>query len=96
MPTFISTVNWTDQGIRAIKDSPKRREAARELAKKYGVDLKHIYLTTGAHDLLVISEAPMIDNVTKFALALGSMGNVRTSTSLAWTEAEWTKLIAEL
>lgn len=96
MPTFIIAINWTDQGIRTVKDSPKRRDAAKELAKKVGVDLKQVYLTTGEHDLLVIAEAPQMDNVTKLALALGSMGNVRTSTSVAWTEPEWTKLISEL
>src|SRR4029450_9477916 len=96
MATFILTINWTDQGIRNIRDAPKRSEAARELAKKVGVEIKQVYLTSGEHDILVIAEAPLGDHVTKFALALGSLGNVRTSTSRAWPEAEWTKLISEL
>jgi uncharacterized protein with GYD domain len=96
MPTFILTINWTDQGIRAVKDAPKRAEAARALAKKVGVEIKEAYLTSGEHDLLVIVEAPQGDNVTKFALAIGSLGNLRTRTSRAWTESEWTKLISEL
>ena len=45
MPTFMMSLNWTDQGIRAIKDLPKRSEAARDLAKKVGVEIKHLYLT---------------------------------------------------
>ena len=90
MPTFILTINWTDQGIRAVRDAPKRSQAARELAKKVGVE------TSGEHDLLVIAEAPLGDHVTKFALATGSLGNVRTRTSRAWTEPEWTKLMSEL
>jgi uncharacterized protein with GYD domain len=96
MPTFILTINWTDQGIRAVRDAPKRSQAARELAKKVGVEIKEIYLTSGEHDLLVIAEAPLGDHVTKFALATASLGNVRTCTSRAWTEAEWSKLISEL
>ncbi|WGD50695.1 GYD domain-containing protein [Bradyrhizobium sp. CB1650] len=96
MATFILTIDWTDQGIRNVKDAPKRSEAAKALAKKVGVEIKDIYLTSGAHDLLVLAEAPLGDHITKFALALGSLGNVRTSTSRAWTEAEWTKLISEL
>src|SRR5260370_37973619 len=96
MPTFILTINWTDQGIRAVRDAPKRSQAARELAKKVGVEIKQIYLTSGEHDLLVIAEAPLGDHVTKFALAIGSLGNVRTRTSRAWTEPEWTKLMSEL
>src|ERR1700736_5506779 len=96
MPTFILTINWTDQGIRAVRDAPKRSQAARELAKKVGVEIKQIYLTSGEHDLLVIADAPLGDHVTKFALAMGSLGNVRTRTSRAWTEPEWTKLMSEL
>jgi uncharacterized protein with GYD domain len=96
MATFLFTIDWTDQGIRAVKDAPKRSEAAKELATKLGVEIKQIYLTSGAHDLLVIAEAPLGDNISKFALALSSLGNVRTTTSRAWTEPEWKKLIAEL
>ena len=51
MPTFMMSLNWTDQGIRAVKDSPKRSEHARELAKKVGVEIKHLYLTSGDTDL---------------------------------------------
>lgn len=96
MPTFALSLNWTEQGIRKIKDSPKRAKAARDLAKKCGVEIKQVYLTTGAHDLLLILETPNGDNVAKFALALSAQGNVRTSISRAWTETEFQKLIAEL
>lgn len=96
MPTFILSVNWTDQGIRAVKGAPKRSKAARALAKKLGIQVKQIYLTSGASDLLVIVEAPDGDRVAKFALATSALGNVRTSTARAWTEAEFTKLIDEL
>jgi uncharacterized protein with GYD domain len=96
MPTFICSLNWTDQGIRAVKDAPKRAQAARDLAKKVGVDIKQVWLTSGEHDLVVIVDAASGDNVAKFAMALGSMGNVRTNTARAWTEAEMVKLISEL
>ena len=96
MPTFILSLNWTDQGIRAVKDAPKRAQAAQELAKKVGVEIKEVYLTSGDRDLLIIVDAPSGDNVTKFALALGSQGNVRTSTARAWSRSEFQKLISEL
>jgi hypothetical protein len=54
MPTFIVSLNWTDQGIRAIKDGAKRAKAAREMAKKFGVEIKEVYLTSGDSDLLAI------------------------------------------
>ena len=54
MPTFICTLNWTDQGIRAVKEAPKRAQAAQELAQKVGVEIKEVYLTSGDDDLLII------------------------------------------
>ena len=89
MPTFILSLNWTEQGIRSVKDAPKRAEASKELAKKVGVEIKQVYLTTGEDDLLVIVDAPNGDNVTKFALALGAQGNVRTRPSRAWPESNF-------
>jgi uncharacterized protein with GYD domain len=96
MPTFLLTLNWTDQGIRNVKDSPKRAQMARDIAKKVGVEIKEVFLTSGASDLLLILEAPNGDNVTKFALLMGSQGNVRTTTARAWREPESQKLISEL
>jgi uncharacterized protein with GYD domain len=96
MPTFILSLGWTEQGIRSIKDAPKRAQAARELAQKLGVEIKEVYLTSGDDDLLVIVDTPNGDNVAKFALALSSQGNVRTRTARAWPQAEFQKLIAEL
>jgi uncharacterized protein with GYD domain len=96
MPTFMLSLNWTDQGIRAVKDFPKRSQAARDLGKKVGVEIKQIYLTSGDSDLVVFVDTPNGDNVAKFALALGALGNVRTRTVRAWPESEFQKLVAEL
>ena len=96
MPMFILSLRWTEQATRAVKDAPKRAQAARDLAKKVGVEIKEAYLTTGDDDLVVIVDAPNGDNVVKFALALGSEGNVRTRTVRAWPQSEFLKLISEL
>ena len=96
MPTFILSLNWTDQGIRSAKDAPKRSKAAHQLAKKVGIEIKQIFLTSGDSDLLVIVDSPNGDNVAKFSIALGAQGNVRTRTARAWSEPEFTKLISEL
>ena len=96
MPTFMLTMKFTDQGIRTIKDAPKRTQAARDLAKKVGVEIKQIYLTAGDSDLVAFVDAPNGDNIAKFSLALGSAGNVHTRTGRAWTEAEYMKIISEL
>src|ERR1700737_3336559 len=95
MPTFMLSLNWTDQGIRGIKDAPKRAQASRDLAKKVGVEIKHVYLTSGDSDLVIFVDTPNGDNVAKFALALSSLGNVRTRTARAWSQEEYLKLISE-
>ena len=69
---------------------------ARERAKKIGVDVKQVFLTSGKFDLLIISETANGDNIAKLALMGGAEGNVRSRTIRAWTEAEMTKLISEL
>src|SRR6266566_49023 len=89
-------LNWTEQGIRAVKDAPKRAQAARDLAKKVGVEIKQVYLTSGDSDLVLFVDTPSGDNIAKFALALGALGNVRTRTARAWSEAEFVKLVSEL
>jgi uncharacterized protein with GYD domain len=96
MPTFMLSLNWTDQGVRGVKDAPKRAQASRDLAKKVGVEIKQIYLTSGDADLVFIIETPNGDNVAKFALALSTLGNLRTRTARAWPEAEFLKLVSEL
>ena|SRR6266566_4512507 len=96
MPTFLCAMNWTDQGIRTVKDLPKRVKAGYDLAKKVGVEIKQAYVTSGSDDLLLVLETPNGDNVAKFALALGSHGNVRTRTCRAWPEAEFLKLASEV
>ncbi len=96
MPTYISMLSWTDQGIRSVKEAPKRLQAARERAKKIGVDIKQVFLTSGEFDMIVIAETANGDNIAKLALMSGADGNVRSRTVRAWTEAEMAKLISEL
>ena len=93
---FIMSLNFTEQGIREIKNDLKRAQAAQELAKKCGCEIKQIYLTSGEYDLLQIIEAANGgDNIAKYALANGSLGFVRSRTALAWPLEEATKIISE-
>lgn len=96
MPMFIISLNWTDQGIRSVKQAPQRAQAARDLGKKVGVEIKQLYLTSGDSDLVAIVDAQSGESVAKFAMALGTQGNVRSRTARAWPEAEFQKMIAEL
>ncbi len=96
MPTFMTFANWTDQGIRNVKESPARAEAAKELLRSLGGEVKQFYLLTGRYDIVVISEAPDGDVLVKFALAIGSLGNVRTETVRAFPEDEFQRIVADL
>jgi uncharacterized protein with GYD domain len=55
MATYISLINYTDQGIRNVKDSPKRLDAAKKLLKDLGGDLKEFYLTMGGYDMVIVA-----------------------------------------
>ena len=96
MPTYISFASYTDQGIRNVKDSPKRLDAAKDLAKDLGGELKQFYLTMGAYDIVIILDLPGDDAAAKFALSLCARGNVRTTTVKAFTEAEYRDIVASL
>lgn len=96
MAIYITLINYTPQGIQNIKDSPKRLDAARELARKFDMDMKEFYLTMGQYDAVAVSEAPNDEAAAKFALAVGSLGNVRTTTLRAFSESEFRSLIGAL
>jgi uncharacterized protein with GYD domain len=96
MATYVLLCNYTDQGIRAAKDSPKRRAAAKELGQKLGVEMKASYLAMGTYDLILVVEAAADEAVAKWVLSLGSKGNVRTNTVKVFPEAEMDKILAAL
>ena len=96
MATYFILINWTDQGIKNVKDSPKRVDAARKAVKDIGGDLKSFYMLQGSYDAVLIIEMPNDETLAKFLLKTGSLGNVRTSTMRAYTETEYRKIIGEL
>ncbi len=96
MAKYIILINWTDQGIRNVKDSPKRLDAARAVAKKLDMELKDFYLTMGDYDMVSHLDAPNDESVAKFVLGLGTLGNVRTKTLKAFSEDEYRKIIGSL
>ena len=93
---FIMSLNFTERGIREIKDDPKRAQAAKDLAKKCGCEIKQIYLTSGEYDVMQIIETTNADNIAKYAIANGSLGFVRSHTVCAWTLEDFTKIVSEL
>ena len=96
MSVYMLLCNFTDQGVRNIKDAPSRRAAAREMGKKLGVDIKAGYLAMGTYDLLIHAEAASDEAMATFVMSLAAKGNVRTTTLKVFPEAEYDKIVAAL
>jgi uncharacterized protein with GYD domain len=95
MATFISLVSFTDQGIRGVKESPKRADAFKAVAKKLGVTVKEIYWTLGHYDVVVVLDGDD-EAVTTALLKLGSVGNVRSETLRAFSAAEMGRIVGNI
>lgn len=96
MATFISTIKFTGQGIKAISETTKRAAALKAAAKKMKVKVADIYWTLGANDGLLIFDAPDDETATALMLHLGSLGYVQTTTSRAFNSAEMDQVLAML
>lgn len=93
MATYVSLVNFTQQGIQKVKQSPQRAKAFMAMAKKHGVTVKDIYWTMGRYDLVVAFEAPSDEAASRLMLGVGSLGNVRTETLRAYSAGEFARIV---
>jgi uncharacterized protein with GYD domain len=96
MPTYVTLMNWTDQGVRTVRDTVHRREQADELAQKHGAKIEQVYWTVGPYDIVAIVEAPDDESATSMLLELGSAGNLRTTTLRAYDSEEMSGIIQRL
>jgi uncharacterized protein with GYD domain len=96
MPTYVSLLNFTDQGITTVRETLERAERAAELAQKHGARLERLYWTVGPYDLVGILEAPDDESATAFLLEAGSAGNIRTTTLRAFDREEMARIIERL
>jgi len=96
MSTYLVLWNWTEQGIRNLKDSPKRVDAFKQLAEKNGGKVVQFFYTMGTYDGAAVVEAPSDEAFLKIVLGLGSLGNVRTTTLKAWTASDAAKVFSQV
>ena len=96
MPTYVTLFNWTDQGIRNVRDTVDRYDRSTELAEKHGVRFEQVYWTVGPYDIVGVFEAPDDDSVTAFLLELSSAGNLRTTTLRAYNREEMSSILGRL
>jgi uncharacterized protein with GYD domain len=93
MATYVSLVNFTDQGMRNYTDSPKRAVAFKEMVEEMGGTVKEIVWTMGAYDVVAIIELADDETATAAALKISSLGNVRTTTLRGFDMEEMEEII---
>ena len=96
MSTYIMLANWTDQGARNIKGSPRRLDAAKKALEDVGGEFKSFFMTMGDFDMVGIYEAPDDAVAARFTLQVGQLGNIRTRTLKAFPESAFREIIASL
>ena len=96
MPTYVVLGSFTDQGIRTIKDTPKRVDGLKAMCQAAGVTIKEMYWTLGQYDLVAVFEAPDDTAITAFGLNIGKVGNVRTQTMRAYSADEMKGILAKV
>ena len=95
MASFISLLNFTEQGIKNFKSSPDRSEAFKSMAQKMGVTVREIYWTAGVYDIVLIMDAPDDETIVALMFSLASLGNVKTNTLRAFNSSEIKKVISK-
>ena len=96
MATYVSLIQFTDQGIRAIKDTVKRGDAAIAEAEKMGMKIVEEFWTMGAYDVVVFFEAPDDETMSAFTLKIGALGNVKSHTLRAFRRKEMEAILAKI
>src|ERR1700737_3437582 len=96
MTTYLMLANWTDAGVRAVNESPRRLDAAKKVLEEMGGKFKAFYMTMGEYDLVLEYEAPDDAVAARFTLMLGKLGNVRTKTLKAFPEQAYREIINSL
>jgi uncharacterized protein with GYD domain len=96
MVTYVVLAKFTDQGIKGAKDSVKRAEAFKQMAKKFGVTVKDIVWTQGRYDIVTIVEAPDELTGTALNLSISALGNIRTESLRAFSAADMATIIGKM
>ena len=96
MTTYIMLINWTDQGVKSVRDSPRRLDAAKKQLEEMGGSFREFYLTMGEYDMVAVCDAPDDAVAARFALLLGTAGNFRTRTLKAFPEAAYREIVATI
>jgi uncharacterized protein with GYD domain len=93
MPTYVSLVNWTDQGVKTFRDSVRRAEDYRGLVEKHGGQVRQLVWTLGEYDIVAVTDFPDDETATAVALQTAALGNIRTTTMKAFDADQMSAII---
>jgi uncharacterized protein with GYD domain len=96
MATYIVLTSFTEQGVKNVKETVKRADAFKEMAKKCGATVREVYWTLGRYDIVAIVDAKDDESITALGLSVGGRGNVRTETLRAFSAAEMEKVLGKM
>ena len=96
MAMYVSLLQFTEQGIRNVKDSIKRAAAATAEAEKMGVKVTDSFWTMGAYDVVLLLDAPNDETMSAFSLKIGALGNVKSQTMRAFSRKEMEGILAKI
>jgi uncharacterized protein with GYD domain len=96
MATFIVLTNFSDQGIKNVKQTIERADAFKAMASKAGARIVDIYWTLGSRDIVAICEAPDDETATALSLSVAARGNVRSETLRAFSLDEMKKVLDKM
>ena len=96
MPTYVLLVDWTEQGVQAVEQTVDRLEAGEQTAESFGCKVEHVWWTQGEHDMVSIVNAPDEETMVAYTLAVGRLGNLRTTTLRAWNTDEMREIVGRL
>jgi uncharacterized protein with GYD domain len=93
VPTYVSLINWTDQGVKDYRDTVARAQSFRDLAAQAGGQVRELLWTLGEYDIVAVMEAPDDETVVALLLQSAELGNIRTRTMRAMSADEITTVI---
>ncbi|MBB6464255.1 GYD domain-containing protein [Aminobacter carboxidus] len=96
MAYYVFLTNFTDQGVKSVRETTKRADAFRAMADKSGAKVHTLLWTLGKHDVVAIVEAPDDLTATALSLSISALGNIKTQTLKAFDAADMNKILAKM
>ncbi len=96
MPTYVTLMKWTEQGIKDVKATVDRSEQARQAIEQMGGRLSTIYWTQGSYDIVAVADFPDEETAAAFMLSIGRLGNVRSQTLRAFSAEEMQRILEKV